>query len=329
MTEIKRPLLVERAIVGLSLALAVSAASAQIDTHKGPMRLEVGFAAGGSTDVQARMLSEKLAGELGLTVIVENRTGAGGQIAADYVRAAAGDGLTVMLANMHTMVMLPLTSKTVRFDPVKDFKPIGLIATFHEGIAVPADSPARDIDQWLALARKDPSRASYGVPAPGSVSQFMGFKLATASKTQLVPAPYRGAAPMMQDLLGNQIAAGILPLADLAAYQQSGKLRVLAVNGASRAAILPDVPTLKELGQTDLEGLEWTALFVPASTPKSIVDQLNAALRKTLASKEVLKRLESLNNDASPSTPEAVTALIVDDLARWGPVVKASGFTSD
>ena len=320
--------LLKTAVLGVSIG-ASCAVWAQINTHKGPMRLEVGFPAGGSTDVQARMLSEKLADELGVKVIVENRTGAGGQIAADYVRAAAGDGLTVMLANMHTMVMLPLTSKTVRYDPVKDFQAVGLIATFYEGIAVPADAPVSNVQQWLELARKNPSKASYGVPAPGSVSQFMGFRLGTAANVQLIPAPYRGAAPMLQDLLGSQIGAGILPLADLAAYQQNGKLRVLAVNGARRAALLPDVPTLKELGQHDLESLEWTGLFVPASTPRPVVDQLNAALRKVLAEPDVLARLAVLNNDASPSTPEALTALIVDDLKRWGPVVKASGFSSD
>ncbi|MDR6854423.1 Bug family tripartite tricarboxylate transporter substrate binding protein [Variovorax guangxiensis] len=307
----------------------VAAAPAQIATNKGPVKLIVGYPAGGSADVQARTLSDKLAAELGTTVVVDNRTGAGGQIAADYVRNAAPDGLTLLLANMHMMVMLPLTSKSVRYDPVKDFKAVGRIASFYEGIAVPAALPARDVKQWLDIARADPQKASYGVPAPGSVAQFMGYRLGTEAKTNLVAAPYRGAAPLVQDLLGDQIAAGILPIADLVAHQQSGKLKVLAVNGAKRAALLPEVPTLKELGQPHFDNLEWTGLFVPAGTPKPIVDQLHAALGKALADKEVQERLRKLSSDPHPSSGEELGKLIEDDLKRWGPVVKASGFTSE
>jgi tripartite-type tricarboxylate transporter receptor subunit TctC len=320
--------LLQTALACASLAFA-AAASAQIATDKGPVKLIVGYPAGGSADVQARTLSDKLAAELGTTVVVDNRTGAGGQIAADYVRNAAPDGLTVLLANMHMMVMLPLTSKSVRYDPVKDFKAVGRVASFYEGIAVPAALPARDVKQWLVIARADPRKATYGVPAPGSVAQFMGYRLGAEAKVNLVAAPYRGAAPLVQDLLGDQIAAGITPIADLVAHQQSGKLKVLAVNGASRAALLPDVPTLKELGQPHFDNLEWTGLFVPAGTPKPIVDQLHAALGKALANSEVKERLLKLSSDPHPSSGEELSRLIEDDLKRWGPVVKASGFTSE
>jgi len=311
-----------------ALAFAV-AAGAQINTAHGPLKLIVGYPAGGSADVQARTLADKLAAELGTTVVVDNRTGAGGAIAADYVRTAPADGLTVLLANMHMMVMLPLTTKSVRYDPVKDFKPVGRIASFYEGIAVPSELQARDVKQWLDMAAKDPRKANYGVPAPGSVAQFMGYRLGSDAKAGLVAAPYRGAAPLVQDLLGNQISAGILPIADLVAHQQSGKLKVLAVNGAKRAALLPDVPTLKELGQPHFDNLEWTGLFVPAGTPRPIVEQLHGALGKALASKDVQERLLKLSSDPNPSTPEELSALIADDLKRWGPVVKASGFTSE
>jgi len=311
-----------------ALAFA-AAAGAQINTARGPLKLIVGYPAGGSADVQARTLADKLAAELGTTVIVDNRTGAGGAIAADYVRTAPSDGLTVLLANMHMMVMLPLTTKSVRYDPLKDFKAVGRIASFYEGIAVPAELQARDVKQWLDIAAKDPKKANYGVPAPGSVAQFIGYRLGSDAKAGLVAAPYRGAAPLVQDLLGNQISAGILPIADLVAHQQSGKLKVLAVNGAKRAALLPDVPTLKELGQPHFDNLEWTGLFVPAGTPRPIVDQLHAALGKTLANKDVQERLLKLSSDPNPSTPEELSALIADDIKRWGPVVKASGFTSE
>ena len=324
----KLPALLKTALACASLAFA-AAAPAQIATNKGPLKLIVGYPAGGAADVQARTLSDKLAAELGTTVVVDNRTGAGGQIAADYVRNAAPDGLTVLLANMHMMVMLPLTSKSVRYDAVKDFKAVGRISSFYEGIAVPAALPAKDVKQWLEIARTDPQKASYGVPAPGSVAQFIGYRLGTEANARLVAAPYRGAAPLVQDLLGDQIAAGITPIADLVAYQQSGKLKVLAVNGAKRSALLPDVPTLKELGQPHFDNLEWTGLFVPAATPQPVIDQLNKALGKALASQDVQERFGKLGFEAHPSSPQELTRLIEDDLKAWGPVVKASGFSSE
>ncbi|MDI3383949.1 Bug family tripartite tricarboxylate transporter substrate binding protein [Xenophilus aerolatus] len=324
-----RPPALLRFLLACTCLAVAGVAGAQVPTQKGALRLIVGYPAGGSADVQARTLADKLAAELGTAVVVENRTGAGGQIAADYVRAAPADGLTVLLANMHMMVMLPLTSKSVHYDPVKDFQAVGRIATFYEGIAVPAAMPVRDVREWLALARSDKSRASYGVPAAGSVSQFMGFRLGSDAKVELTAVPYRGAAPLVQDLVGNQVASGITPIADLVPYQQSGKLKVLAVNGDRRASLLPDVPTLKELGQPHFDNLEWTGLFVPAATPAATVQQLNAALGKALALPEVQDRLARLSSDANPSTPQALSALIADDLKRWGPVVKASGFTSE
>jgi len=314
------------ACAGLAFACA---APAQVPTGKGPLQLIVGYPAGGSADVQARTLADKLASELGLPVVVENRTGAGGQIAADYVRTAPADGLTVLLANMHMMVMLPLTSKSVHYDPVKDFQAVGRIATFYEGLAVPAALPVRDVREWLALAGNDKSKATYGVPAAGSVAQFIGYRLGSDAKVELTAVPYRGAAPLVQDLLGNQVAAGITPIADLVQYQQAGKLKVIAVNGSKRAALLPDVPTLKELGQPHFDNLEWTGLFVPATTPRATVTQLHAALGKALALPEVQQRLAKLSSDANPSTPQELANLIADDLKRWGPVVKASGFTAE
>lgn len=322
------PALLRFTLACTSLALACSV-SAQVPTGKGPLRLIVGYPAGGSADVQARTLADKLSSDLGTPVVVENRTGAGGQIAADYVRTAPADGLTVLLANMHMMVMLPLTSKSVHYDPVKDFQSVGRIATFYVGIAVPAALPVRDVREWLALAGSDKSKASYGVPAAGSVAQFMGYRLGSDAKVELTSIPYRGAAPLVQDLLGNQVAAGITPIADLVQYQQAGKLKVLAVNGVKRTALLPDVPTLKELGQPHFDNLEWTGLFVPAATPRATVMQLHAALGKALALPEVQQRLAKLSSDANPSTPEELSSLISDDLKRWGPVVKASGFSTE
>lgn len=311
-----------------SLAFAATAA-AQIATNRGPVRIIVGYPAGGSADAIARSMSERMAAEIGTTVVVENRTGAGGQIAADYVRAAAPDGLTILLSNMHMMVTLPLTSKSVKYEPLKDFKAVGRIASFNEAISVPAALPAKDIKQWLDLARADQSKASYGVPSPGSLPQFMGYKMGTDTKTALLAAPYRGSAPLVQDLLGNQISAGITPIADVYPHMQAGKLRILAVNGTKRVPLIPDVPTLRELGMADFDNLEWVGFFVPPGTPPAIVAQLHTVLEKTLANKDVTAGMAKLGLAADISTPEELMRLVADDLARWAPIIKASGFTAE
>ena len=308
--------------------LAFSPALAQTQDRP-PLRLIVGYAAGGSSDALARMVAEKLKDELGQAVIVDNRPGAGGQIAADYVRNAPGDGTTVLVANSHMMVMLPLTSRAAKYNPTTDFKSIGRMTSFYEAVTVPSSLPATSVAQWLELARRDPKNGNFGVPAPGSVSHFLGYRLGVDAKVGLQAIPYKGAAPLVQDLLGGQINAGILPVLDVAPHHEASKLRVLAVNGEKRAQLLPGVPTLKELGIPGFETLEWTALLAPASTARPVVEKLNAALNKVLAQKEIQERLLKLGMEANPSTPDELGQLVAGDMKRWAPVIKASGFTAD
>ncbi len=313
----------------LATALCLPMGSVLAQTVKPTLRLIVGYPAGGSADAIARMVAERIKDELQSTVIVENKPGAGGQIAADLVRSSPADGTTFLVANSHMMVMLPLTSKTVKYNPESDFSPIGRMTSFYEAIAVPSSTPVTQINQWTDLARKDAKYRSYGVPAAGSVSQFIGYKLGADAKVTMQAIPYKGAAPLVQDLLGEQVLAGILPILDVVPHQQSGKLRVLAVNGSRRAQLLPSTPTLKELGVDGFDSLEWTALLAPPSTPKPVVDRMNGALNKVLASADIQQRLLKLGMEANPSTPDELSTLIRGDLATWGPVVKASGFTAD
>lgn len=309
-----------------ALCLLPLASHAQQPTQ---LRLVVGYPAGGSSDAVARMLAEKLREDLGGTVLVENRPGAGGQIAADFVRQSPADGATILVANTHMMVMLPLTSKAVKYNPVTDFKPVGRITSFYNAIAVPAASSASTVKQWLDIVRSDPKQGNFGVPAAGSVAHFLGYRLGLDAKTGLTPVPYKGAAPLVQDLLGGQIAAGIVPVLDVAPHHAAGKLKVLAVNGSKRAQLLPTVPTLKELGVAGFDSLEWTALLAPAATPKPVLDRLNAALNKALADKDLQQRLLQLGMEAAPSSADELIQLISGDLSRWSPVIKASGFTTD
>lgn len=318
-----------RAFVLSLCTLACLPLVAQAQTAKPPVRLVVGYPAGGSSDALARMVAEKLKDELGAAIIVDNRAGAGGQIAADHVRASTPDGNTILVANSHMMVMLPLTTKAVKYNPAKDFAPVVRLTSFYQAVTVTSALPATSVAQWLDLARKDNEAANFGVPAPGSVSHFLGYRLGQDNKVNLQAIPYKGAAPAVQDLLGGQLKAGILPILDVAPHHLAGKVKVLAVNGIRRAQVLPGVPTLKELGIAGFDTLEWTALLAPAGTPKAVVDQLNAATRKVLASPDIQERLLKLGMESNPSTPEELGQLMAGDLASWAPVVKASGFTAD
>lgn len=321
----KRRHLLVSALIPLALA---GTAMAQVPTDRGPLRLVVGFPAGGSADVLARTIADKLKAELNVPVVVDNRVGAGGTIAADYVKGQPGDGLTVLLGTTHMMVMAPLTTKSVRYDGIKDFKPVARLSSFYESVTVPMSNPANNIKEWLELARKDPKFANYGVPAPGSFPQFVGYKLGEATGTKLLAVPYRGAAPVTQDLLGGQLAAGIIPIADMVQYNGT-RVKILAVNGTKRSDQLPNVPTLKELGYPEFDQLEWTGLFVPAGTPDATVRQLEAASLKVAAMPEVREALGRLGTTPDASPGATLTKAIADDLALWGPIVKASGFSAD
>ncbi|HEY1091603.1 MAG TPA: Bug family tripartite tricarboxylate transporter substrate binding protein [Burkholderiaceae bacterium] len=315
-------------LLSLPIALAAAAAGAQSPAATGPIKLIVGYPAGGSADAVARLLANKLKNELGTTVVVDNRPGAGGQIAAEFVKNAPADGTTILLANTHMMVTLPLTSKSVRYDPLKDFVPLGRVVSFTDAVAVASSVPATSLAQWIALARADAGQANYGVPAAGSIPQFIGYGLGLHHQVSLLPVPYKGAAPLAQDLVGGQVGAGIIPVSDLQQYH-NGKVRILAVNGARRHAGLPEVPTLKELGYPAFDSLEWVGLLAPAKTSRALVEQWQPILARVLALPEVKERLAKIGMDADPGSPEVLRKLIADDLASWGPLIKASGFKVD
>lgn len=304
------------------------AAQAQVPTGRGAVKLVVGFPAGGSIDVLARIMADKLKDELGVPVVVDNRVGAGGQIAADYVKSQPGDGLTVLVGISHMMVMAPLTVKSIRYQPARDFKPVARIASFNESVTVPFSSPANNLAQWLESARKDPKFANYGVPAPGSLPQFIGYQLGALSKTTLLPVPYRGAAPVAQDLLSGQLAAGILPIADVLQYNGT-RMKILAINGVRRADQLPNVPTLKELGYPQFDDLEWIGFFVPAGTSQATIDQIQAATAKVTSLREVREAVQKMGSELNYAPAAALEKRIADDTAFWGPIVKASGFSAE
>jgi tripartite-type tricarboxylate transporter receptor subunit TctC len=271
-----------------SAALAGLPAFAQTRT----IRLLVGFPPGGGTDAVARLLGERLKDELGANVVVDNRPGAGGQLAAQMLKAAPADGNTLFLSHDHTISILPLVTKGAGFDPAQDFAPVAGFATFVNAFAVSGGTPAKtfpDYVKWIQAGgdksggNSAAGRGTVGVPAPASTPEFLVKLIGEKYKLDLAAAPYRGSAPMMADMLGNQIAAGTGSVPDFVENHRAGKLRVLVVLGKERQAVLPDVPTFHELGLTGFEDVPYYGVFAPKGVPAPFVEQFQTAMSKVLA----------------------------------------------
>ncbi len=246
-----------------------------------PIRLLVGFPPGGGTDAIARSLAERLKDELGAPVLVENRPGAGGQIAAQALKAAPADGTTFFLSHDHTVSILPLVVKNPGFDPAQDFVPVSGFATFVNAFAVSGGTPAKSLADYVSWVRSQGAgKGSVGVPAPASVPEFLVKLIGEKYKLDLVAAPYRGSAPMMADMLGNQIGAGVGSIPDFIENHKAGKIRVVAVLGHARQAAMPDVPTFAELGLSGFEDVPYYGVFAPAGTPKAVIEHFSEALAK-------------------------------------------------
>ena len=291
------------------------------------IRLLVGFPAGGGTDAIARLLAERLKEELGTPVIVENKAGAGGQIAAQALKEAAPDGSTFFLTHDHTVSILPLVVKTPGFDTHRDFVPVAGFATFANALALSSGTPAKSVPEYVAWIRgAGGGKGAVGVPAPASVPEFLVKVLGEKFKLDLVAAPYRGSAPMMADMLGNQIAAGVGSIPDFIENHRSGKLRVVAVMGSARQPTLPDVPTLAEVGLPGCEELPFYGVFAPAGTPKPVLDAFSAALAKAIAVPEVRERLTAMGLSVGFQTQAQFAAREQAYTATWSRIIKASGF---
>lgn len=313
--------LVAGAVAGL-LALAGGAALAQAK----PIRILVGFPAGGGTDGIARTLADRLKDQLGAPVIVENRAGAGGQIAAQALKSAAPDGTTYFISHDHTISILPLVVKNPGFDPAQDFVPVAGFATFVNAFAVSSGSPARSFADHLAAIRAQGGKSAVGVPAPSSVPEFLVKVIAAKYQLDLVPVPYRGSAPMIADMLAAQIPAGIASVPEFVENHKAGKLRVVAVLGGARQAVLPDVPTFAEIGLAGFEDVPYYGFFAPAGTPKAELDRFSAALSKVIALPEVREKLTNWGLTVEFMPSDRLAARERAYAQTWARIIKASGF---
>ena len=314
-------------LLGLALSATVACATHAQDSYPSkPVRLMVSFAAGGPTDQVARIVGAKLTDLLGQTFIVENKTGAGGNIGADVVAKAAPDGYTLLMATVSTHAINPGLYKNMPYDPAKDFAPVMQVGVTPCVLAVHPSLPVKDVRGLVALLKANPGKYSYGSSGMGSILHLCGEQFKTAAGVQMVHVPYRGSAPMIADLVGGQIAVAFDALPTVLPQVQGGKIRAIGGGMATRARAMPDLPTLQEQGVPGFECYTWNAILAPAKTPAPIVSVLSDAIHKALADPVILKRLEDAGVDPTPdSTPEKLAEFIKAELAKWSPIIKASG----
>ncbi|QRR35895.1 Bug family tripartite tricarboxylate transporter substrate binding protein [Hydrogenophaga sp. YM1] len=309
--------------VALLAALALGTGLAQAQSN---VRILVGFPPGGGTDAIARILAEKLQPELGQAVVVDNKPGAGGQLAGQALKAAPADGSTVFLSHDHSVSILPLTMKNPGFDPAKDFVPVAGFATFVNAVALSGGTPARDFRAWIDSVKAAGGKATVGIPAPASTPQFAVQVIGKRYGLDLVAAPYRGSAPMMGDMLGNQIPAGVGSVPDFIENHKAGKLRVVAVMGTQRQAALPEVPTFSELGIKGFEDMPYYGIFAPAGTPAAAVDKLGAAVQKVIALPDVRQKLSAMGLTVGYMSGAELGKREAAYREVWARIIKDSGY---
>lgn len=307
----------------LSLLLAVPVAAAAYPEK--PLRLVVPFAAGGTNDVIARLVGRSITDALGQQVILDNRGGAGGAVGVEIAARAAPDGYTLLIGGVGNLAVNPTLYPKLPYDPVRDFAPVTLLAKVPNLLAVHPGLPARNVRELVALAQAKPGSLNYGSGGTGSGSHLAAEYFKLLAKTDIVHVPYKGTGPAMIDVMGGQISMIFAAVPGLLPHTNSGKLRALGVSTATRLRLLPDVPTIIEGGVSGYEATQWFGILLPARTSPAIVERLNSVLRSALNNSEVRQRLQADAAEPAGTTPAEFGLFIQSEIARWAPVVKASG----
>ena len=295
------------------------------------VKVVAGFAPGGTADTVARRVADRLHPAYAKNALVENKTGAGGQIAVQFVKTAASDGSVVLLTPMSMLGIYPHTYKKLPYDPVADLAPVSAAASFDYGLAVGPMVPAsvKNVPNFLAWCQANPAQANFGSPAAGSSPHFIGALLGRAANVDLRHVAFRGTQPAVLDMIGGQIAAVSGPTGEFTQHVASGKCRLLSTSGPRRGRFTPGTPTLVEQGFKDLAFTEWFGFFLPAKAPQEVVQRLNAAIRSALATPEVIDGLAMSYLEVLPTSPAQLAAMLKADTERWGPLVRAVGFTPE
>ncbi len=320
-----------KSLLDLSLSLVVCFAfigGAYAEYPCSVVKIVSPYPPGGASDVLARILVPGLTKQLGVNIIVENKTGASGNIGTEFVSSAAGDGCTLLLGNS-TGIVINRNLYKLRSDPILSLKPVVEVAAVPMVLYVNSSVPANSVAELIALIKKEPGKYSFASPGSGSTHHLLGELLKLEQKLDMTHIPYRGSGPAIADVLAGQVPMAFESTGAMVPHLNSGKVRALATTGSVRAKNLPDVPTMKELGYPKFVVENWYGIFVPAKTPTSLVNILNKEINKILVSAEVAESLAKMGSINSEQTPEQFAAFIKKEIPYWELLVKQSGATAD
>ncbi len=321
--------LASAAVLGAGVLATGAPAHAQAAYPTKPVTIVVPFAAGGTTDILARIIGQALTAELGQPVVVDNRAGAGGNIGGALAAKAAADGHTLFMGTVGTHAINAALYKKMPFDPVKDFAPLTRVANVPNLLVANPNQPFKTVKDLIAYAKANPGKVNFGSSGSGSSIHLSGELFKSMAKVDMVHVPYRGSAPAVTDLLGNQIGIMFDNMPSAIQHVRAGKLVPIAVTTAKRSPELPDVPTIAEAGVPGYEATSWFGMFAPAGTPAPVLAKLNGAIVKVLAEPEVKKKINEQGAETYSETPEQFAAFIKAESQKWGKVVKDSGATAD
>src|SRR5688572_27642364 len=314
-------------VAALAIALVPAPSLAQQYPTRA-LRIVVGFAPGGSTDVLARIMGQRLAEALGQPVIIENRPAAGGTVATDIVAKAQPDGYTLLLGSVGTMVFAPALYSKLTYDVMRDFEHIGLWVTFPLALVVPASSPATNLKVLVEQAKAKPDRLRYGSQGIGASAHIFAEMMNHMAQIKVVHVPYKGGAPALTGVLVGEVDYGMMAVATALTQVGSGKIRVLGVTSATPSAMLPGVPPIGS-AIPGYHALNWHGIEVPAKTPRAIVTRLYEESAKILRRADMVEKLATLSMDVELMPPDDYRKFIQTEIARWGPIIKASGARAD
>jgi tripartite-type tricarboxylate transporter receptor subunit TctC len=313
------------AATGLLAVLATAAFAVAADYPERPVTIVVGFPPGGASDILSRILTDKLGSLLGQPFIVDNRPGAGGNVAASLVAHATPDGYTLLLGNNAILATNASLYKKVDFDPEKDFAPISLVGTQANVLVVNNSLPVHSLPDLIALAKANPGKLNFASSGYGLAAHLAGELFKTVAHIDIVHVPYKGSAPALQDVIAGDEQMMFATTSGVMGFLANNQLRPIAVTTLRRTSILPDVPTMDEAGLAGFEATTWHGLVAPAGTPKGIIDTLHRALVETLKDPGVQKKLNALGVDVAPDTPDEFAAYIKAEIPKWAAVIKESG----
>ena len=312
-----------RAVVSL-FALLFSALCAAQSFPSKPITMVVGFEPGGGTDTVARVVAKFLGDNIGQQVLVENRAGAGGNIAVDYVIKSPPDGYTIVLANVGALTVNPHIMKTA-YDPLKDLVPISMAAVFANVLVVQPDLGVNSVADYVKLAKQKPGVITYASSGVGGAGHLAGELLRVVAGVDIVHVPYKGGGPAMQGFLGKQVDSFFATPVSSISQIRAGKAKAIATTGSKRAALMPDVPTIAESGYQGYEALNWYGYLAPKGTPKDIVDRLHKEIARALANPKVIEQMNKTGVEPLSMTPDEFGAYIKREFDTWGKVVKQAG----